>query len=119
SAGAGGVSAVAAAGRALAVQSGGVVIVTLGVQGSLWCTASEEPAKIAAHQVHAVDTTGAGDSYCGALAAALAGGADLAAALRRASVAGSLSTTRQGAVPSIPTAAEVDAVLDGPAGGAH
>lgn len=111
-AGEGGSDAVAAAGRALAAESGGVVIVTLGEQGSLWCSASAEPARIPAHPVHAVDTTAAGDAYCGALAAALAGGADLATGLARASVAGSLATTRHGAVPSIPTAEQVDAALE-------
>jgi ribokinase len=105
--------AAASAGRALAARSGGMVIVTLGARGSLLCSPSEEPVRVPAHAVHAVDTTAAGDSFCGTLAAALAGGADLPAALRRASVAGSLSTTRHGAVPSIPSASEVDAVLRG------
>ncbi|MCL2395341.1 MAG: PfkB family carbohydrate kinase, partial [Acidimicrobiaceae bacterium] len=106
------------AGRALAARSGGVVIVTLGAQGSLWCTASAEPVRVPAPAVRAVDTTGAGDAYCGALAAALAGGADLRSAVRRASVAGSLATTRHGAVPSIPTAGEVDDLLAGGGDGA-
>ena len=106
------------AGRALAARSGGVVIVTLGAQGSLWCTASAGPVRVPAPAVRAVDTTGAGDAYCGALAAALAGGADLRSAVRRASVAGSLATTRHGAVPSIPTAGEVDDVLAGGGDGA-
>lgn len=109
-------SVAASAGQSLAALSGGAVIVTLGERGSLWCNARGEPVRVPPQPVRAVDTTGAGDSYCGALAAALAGGADLASALRRASAAGSLSTTREGAVPSIPTAEEVDAVL-GAAGG--
>ena len=58
-----------------------------------------------------VDTTGAGDTFTGALAAGLAAGADLDAACDRAVVAGALAVERAGAVPSIPTAAEVDARL--------
>jgi ribokinase len=96
---------------ALAAQSGGAVIVTLGAAGSVLVTPGSDPVEIPAFSVSAVDTTAAGDAYCGALAAALAGGARLGDAVRRASAAGSLATTGEGAVPSIPTAAEVDALL--------
>jgi ribokinase len=99
------------AAQALAATSGGAVIVTLGEAGSLLVADGADPVEIPAFPVAAVDTTAAGDSYCGALAAALVGGASLADAVRRASAAGSLATTREGAVPSIPTAAEVDALL--------
>jgi ribokinase len=99
------------AAEALAARSGGTVIVTLGEAGSVLVTPGEAPTDIAAFPVAAVDTTAAGDSYCGALAAALAAGASLPVAVRRASAAGSLATTREGAVPSIPTATEVDALL--------
>jgi ribokinase len=58
-----------------------------------------------------VDTVGAGDCFCGVLAAALAAGLPVPAALRRASAAAALSTTRHGAQDSMPTAAEVDAFL--------
>lgn len=61
--------------------------------------------------VDPVDTTGAGDTFCGALCARLAVGDDLVSALRVASATAALSTTRAGAVPSIPTAAEVTAFL--------
>jgi ribokinase len=100
-------------GGVLAAETGGVVIVTVGERGSILVTAAGEITEIPAHRVVAVDTTAAGDSYCGALAAALAGGSDLGAAIRRASAAGSLATTREGAVPSLPTSAEVDALLAG------
>ncbi|MGH2516122.1 MAG: PfkB family carbohydrate kinase, partial [Ktedonobacterales bacterium] len=53
--------------------------------------------------------------FCGALAAGLARGGTMAAALRRASAAGALAATRPGALPSLPTAAEVDALLAGSA----
>jgi ribokinase len=101
--------------RALAASSGATVIVTLGAQGSVVVTPEGAVRPVAAHPVVAVDTTAAGDAYCGALAAALAGGSDLDAAVRRASAAGSLAATREGAVPSLPTGAEVDALLAPPA----
>ena len=58
-----------------------------------------------------VDTTGAGDTFCGSLCARIAAGDDLAMALRYASAAAAISTTQQGAVPSIPSASVVDAFL--------
>jgi ribokinase len=63
--------------------------------------------------VRAVDTTGAGDAACGALAAALSQGADIATAARRATAAGALAATKHGAVPSLPTRDEIDALTGG------
>ncbi len=60
-----------------------------------------------------VDTVGAGDTFCGYLAAGLDAGLDLEAALRRAAAAGSLACLKPGAQPAIPLAAEVDAALKG------
>lgn len=103
-------SAAGGAGRALAAQTGGVVVVTMGAAGSLVCRAEGgEARRVAAPPVEAIDATGAGDTYCGVLAAGLAAGVPLDQAVERASAAASLSVTREGAVPSIPTAAEVDA----------
>jgi ribokinase len=62
--------------------------------------------------VTAVDATGAGDTFCGALAAELAGGADLERSVRFAVVAASLSVERAGAVPSIPRRAAVESRLE-------
>lgn len=62
---------------------------------------------LAAHPVTPIDTTGAGDTFCGYLAARLGQGESLDDALRRAIVAAAISTTRLGASTSIPTAAEV------------
>jgi ribokinase len=58
-----------------------------------------------------VDTTGAGDTFAGVLAAALAGGADEHDALRIASVAAGLACRRPGAQVAQPTREEIDAVL--------
>ncbi|KQZ60042.1 MULTISPECIES: ribokinase [unclassified Lysobacter] len=88
------------------------VIVTLGARG---CCArvGGEFLHQAAYPVAAVDTTAAGDTFCGTLAAALAAGEDYAAALRRASAASALACTRAGAQSSVPARAEVDALLAG------
>lgn len=87
------------------------VIVTLGERGSLVLQADGVHESLAAHVVRAVDTVGAGDAYCGSLGARLADGDPLLDAARYAGAAASISVTRPGAEPSIPTAAEVAAVL--------
>lgn len=85
------------------------LVVTLGAKGSVLFDGGSELARVRAPQVTAVDTTGAGDTFCGALAAALAEGVEFVAAATFASVAASLSVQKLGAVPSIPTRAEIDA----------
>jgi ribokinase len=65
----------------------------------------------AAFAIDAVDTTAAGDTFCGALVAALSRQAAMPQALQRASAAAALACTRLGAQTSIPTADEVDAFL--------
>jgi ribokinase len=64
-----------------------------------------------AFAVEPVDTTAAGDTFCGVLAAGLAGGKPLSQALARAAAASALVTTRPGAQSSIPAQAEVDAFM--------
>jgi ribokinase len=101
----------AAAGRVLRGRGIGTVIVTLGAQGSLACTAQADIA-VPAFAVTAVDTTAAGDAFNGALGAALAARRALPDALRFASAAAALACTRRGAQPSLPTAAEVERLMD-------
>lgn len=86
------------------------VVVTLGARGCVARRGGElllQPA----FPVEAVDTTAAGDTFCGALAARLAQHASLADALRFASAASALACTRLGAQTSVPARAEVDAWL--------
>jgi ribokinase len=87
------------------------VVVTHGAQGAI-VHHSGSTERIVPFTVDPVDTTGAGDTFCGSLSARLAGGATLHDALRYASAAAALSTTRAGAVPSIPTADEVVAFVN-------
>jgi ribokinase len=84
------------------------VVVTLGSRGCDLHTATEVT-HVEALRVSPVDTTGAGDCFCGALCARLAAGDDLVAALRFAAAAAALSTTVPGAVPSMPFLATVAA----------
>lgn len=80
------------------------VVITKGGKGALLATASGVE-EFAAPPVAVVDTTGAGDAFVGALAAALADGGDLSAAVRFAIQVASHSVTARGAQPSYPTRA--------------
>ena len=106
---------VALLGGAAALVARGVanVVVTQGARGALLVTRDGET-RIEPFAVTPVDTTGAGDAFCGVLSArlAVAGGlAELALALRAAAVAGALATQTAGAVPSLPVWAQVAAAL--------
>ena len=85
-----------AAARALAERTGAPVVVTVGADGAL-LVADGAVERIPAPAVEAVDTTGAGDAFNGALAAALAGGAALADAVREAVAVAAESVRRPGA----------------------
>jgi ribokinase len=91
-------------------QSGNrIVCVTLGKRG-LVALVGGEPLVIPGHMVKAVDTTGAGDCFVGAVAAQLASGKDIGDALDYANIAASICVQRMGAAPSMPTAMEIDVV---------
>ena len=96
--------ALAAGVRALGVAH---AIVTLGERG-LVADGPDGRLHVPAFAVRAVDTTGAGDAFNGALAVGLAEGLALPAALRFASAAAALACTRRGAQPSMPTRGEVE-----------
>ena len=86
------------------------VVVTLGAEGAL-VVADGDATLVAAPPVTPTDTTAAGDAFCGALADALVGGADLVEAARWAVRVGAAATLRPGAQPSLPTRPEVDRLL--------
>ncbi len=86
------------------------VVLTLGERGSLLLTATTSE-HVPACAVEAVDTTGAGDAFCGAFATALASGESLHAAIRFANAAGAAAVTVVGATPSMPTRAKVDLLM--------
>jgi ribokinase len=86
------------------------ICVTLGKRGIVALT-NGKPVAIPGRTVTAVDTTGAGDCFVGALAAQLAGGKSILDALDYANAAASVCVQRMGAAPSMPTAAEVEASL--------
>lgn len=102
-------------GGAASLMAQGVsrVVVTEGARGARLVTSLGET-RIAPYRVTPVDTTGAGDAFCGTLSARLAldGGLDvLPAALRAAGIAGALATTVPGAVPSLPRWEAIAAAL--------
>jgi ribokinase len=86
-----------------------LVALTLGAAGAVLYDHGLEVARADAPRVDVVDTVGAGDAFCAALAVGLLQGRDRGEALARACVAGAIAATRAGATPSLPTAQEVDA----------
>ncbi len=97
------------AAQRLLARGVGAVVVTLGPQGCELHRPGQAPLAVAGHAVQVRDTIGAGDTFTGALAAALARGEDWPAALRWANAAAALSTQGRGAVAAMPTR---QAVLD-------
>ena len=89
-----------------------VVILKLGRQGCL-VAKGDEVSAFPGHRVRAVDTTAAGDTFSGALAAELSRGEELATAVRFANAAAALCVTKSGAISSIPTRADVLDFLNG------
>ncbi len=97
-----------------ALQSRGArnVIVTLGERGALLCPRDSAAVFTPAfNSGPVVETTGAGDAFCGAFAAAVAEGVAPADAVRFACAAAGISVTRHGTAPSMPRRAEIEALL--------
>lgn len=93
---------------AQAIHGRGVpyVLVTLGHEGAVLIGGDNGLLRLPAPMVDAIDTVGAGDTLCGALAASLAKGFEIVKALRVAVDAASLAVTRKGSQSSFPTATE-------------
>ncbi|MEU3507808.1 ribokinase [Streptomyces longwoodensis] len=85
------------------------VVVTLGDSGVLYAARGQEPVSVPAPRVTAVDSTGAGDTFAGALAVALGEERPVREALAWAAAAASLSVQRPGASASMPHRTEIDA----------
>ena len=88
------------------------VIVTLGENGALHC--DEKGCKLyPAYQVeNVVDTVAAGDAFNGTLAAMISKGESISKAIKYANASGALTVQRKGAIPSIPTLAEIESFLN-------
>ncbi len=93
------------------VRRDGLVALTLGAEGAVLLDVGEEIARAAPPAVDAVDGTAAGDAFTACLLVSLLEGRGREEALVRACAAGALAASRFGAQPSLPTAAEVDAIL--------
>ena len=98
-------------GAAHLVEHGvGHVVVTRGAAGIDHLTSSTS-VHVEPFEVHPVDTTGAGDAFCGALASRIAAGDDMPTALDFAAAAGALATTVHGAVPSQPRREHIEQLV--------
>lgn len=96
------------AGIYISQSTGTSVIVTLGSQGVLLCVAHNTPWLCPPVKVDAVDTTGAGDTFVGALATQLSEGADIKSAIRFANSAAALACTGHGAQSAMPMRTMID-----------
>lgn len=105
-----GIESAAQVGRRLLAADDQRLIVKLGGQGALVCTASGSQ-HWPGIPVPVLDTTAAGDAFCGALAAGLAAGASFDEAMKTAMAAGALAVTQLGAQPSLPTRAAVQELM--------
>jgi ribokinase len=94
-----------------ALREGPTVVVTLGSAGAIISSKVYGQTTIAPFRVDVVDTTGAGDAFCGALAASLADGRSIEVAARFANAAAALSCTRLGAQSGLASRAEIETFL--------
>lgn len=93
-------------------ETSALVVVTLGAAGAKAYRSGRLAAEAAPPDVDPVDTVGAGDAFCGAFVTALGRGSGVATALSWGCAAGALATTRPGAQPSLPTAADIEGILN-------
>ncbi|MGA7158073.1 MAG: ribokinase [Acidobacteriaceae bacterium] len=101
-----------AAARELLRRGAKCVIVTLGAQGAMVCVEGEAAARVEAFSAGTVlETTGAGDAFCGGFAAALSEGKRVLEAVRFGCATAGISVTRAGTAPSMPRRAEILALL--------
>jgi ribokinase len=98
------------AARSLQINKDKIICVTLGKRGIV-ALIDGQPHTDLGRAVKAVDTTGAGDCFVGAVAALLADGQPVRSAFGYANIAASICVQRMGAAPSMPTAAEVEMTL--------
>jgi len=89
------------------------VIIKMGAHGAFVASADGLRTMVPSFEVPVVDSTAAGDAFNGGLAVALMRGMALIEAVRYAAVAGAVSVTRAGAQPAMPTAREVNRLLNG------
>jgi ribokinase len=86
-----------------------LLVITLGAHGCVAFEPAHPPRALAAREVEALDTMGAGDAFASALCMALCEGVDLDAALARANAAGAWLASHHGVLDALPTAAQLDA----------
>jgi ribokinase len=99
------------AAEALLARGAKAVVVTLGAAGCMLYRSSQPPHGLIGRRMTVVDTIGAGDTFTGALAAAMARGEPLPEAMRWANAAAALSVTGRGAIGGMPTRDQVRALL--------
>jgi ribokinase len=102
--------AVLGAAQSLRRRDDQTIIVTLGAAGAL-STGPQGAGMAAGRKVETVDTTGAGDCFCGVLCAGLAEGRPLGAAIARANAAAALQVGRAGAADAMPQRHEIEAAI--------
>jgi ribokinase len=107
-----GLAGIGRAAAALAACGARYAVITLGAAGAVLAPGDGggRPVLVPGFTVAAVDSVGAGDAFVGALAVALASGAEPAAAVRAACAAGAAAVTRRGARGALPRPADVQAI---------
>jgi ribokinase len=102
-----------AAADAILAKGAGTALMTLGARGALLHSRTQSVMVDAVKAGKVIETTGAGDSFVGAFATALADGKDALAATRFGCAAAGISVTRLGTAPAMPTRAEIEALFKG------